>query len=33
MIEYRDMDSLLRDSDVVLVVTPLTEETYHMMNR
>ena len=32
MIEYKDRDTLLAESDVVLVVTPLTPETYHMIN-
>ncbi len=32
MTTYVDMDTLLRESDVVLVAAPLTEETYHMVN-
>lgn len=32
MTTYTDMDTLLRESDVVLVVTPLTEETKGMCN-
>ena len=33
MVEYRDRDALLAESDVVLVMAPLTEETYHMFDK
>lgn len=33
MVEYRDRDTLYAESDVVLVVTPLTPETYHMIDK
>lgn len=33
MVEYRDRDTLLAESDVVLVMAPLTPETYHMFDK
>jgi len=30
--EYRDLDSLLAEADVVTIHTPLTKETYHLIN-
>jgi len=30
-IQYRDLEGLLRESDFVCVLTPLTKETYHMI--
>ncbi|MCI4436581.1 MAG: D-glycerate dehydrogenase [Ignisphaera sp.] len=31
-IEYRDLDTLLQEADIVTIHTPLTKETYHMIN-
>lgn len=31
-VKYTDMDTLLRESDLILLHCPLTEETYHMIN-
>ncbi len=31
-VEYRDLDQLLAESDIISVHTPLTKETYHMLN-
>lgn len=30
--EYRDLESLLRESDIITIHTPLTKETYHLIN-
>ena len=30
-VTYADLDTLLKTSDFVLLITPLTDETYHMM--
>jgi glyoxylate reductase len=30
--EYRDLDTLLQEADVVTIHVPLTKETYHMIN-
>jgi len=31
-IEYRDLDQLLQEADIVTIHVPLTKETYHMIN-
>ncbi len=31
-VEYRDLESLLRESDFVCVLTPLTADTYHLIS-
>ncbi|RLE54748.1 MAG: D-glycerate dehydrogenase [Thermoprotei archaeon] len=31
-IEYRDLDTLLQEADIVSIHVPLTKETYHMIN-
>jgi glyoxylate reductase len=31
-IEYRDLDTLLQEADIVSIHTPLTKETYHIIN-
>ncbi len=31
-IEYKDLDTLLKEADIVTVHTPLTKETYHLIN-
>lgn len=31
--EYADRERLLRESDIIVLTCPLTDETYHMMNR
>jgi len=30
--EYRDLDTLLREADIISIHVPLTKETYHMIN-
>jgi len=30
--EYRDLESLLKESDIITIHTPLTKETYHLIN-
>lgn len=30
--EYRDLESLLKESDIITIHTPLTKETYHLVN-
>ena len=32
-VEYTDMDTLLRESDLISLHCPLTEETYHLINK
>ncbi|RLG83766.1 MAG: D-glycerate dehydrogenase [Thermoprotei archaeon] len=31
-VEYRDLDTLLQEADIVTIHVPLTKETYHMIN-
>lgn len=31
-VEYRELDQLLAESDIISIHTPLTKETYHMIN-
>jgi len=31
-VEYRDLDTLLQESDFISIHTPLTKETYHLIN-
>jgi len=31
-IEYRDLDKLLEEADIITIHTPLTKETYHLIN-
>ncbi|MEM0454184.1 MAG: glyoxylate reductase [Sulfolobales archaeon] len=31
-LEYRELDDLLKESDIITIHTPLTKETYHLIN-
>ncbi|MFN3268907.1 MAG: glyoxylate reductase [Zestosphaera sp.] len=31
-VEYRELDDLLKESDIITIHTPLTKETYHLIN-